>query len=335
MRFAGLALFVACAGKEPPRAPLTSRPPIDAAPAPMVGAGLMIDAAIIPPDASDPTCWSGTGPIAAGADPSAAIPVPTSTTPYPFHYPLVAAAESARRAALLAQAYPGFEFVVDDVGVVTQITTTHIPCELRAGITMANQEVVAHYLAALAGELTAVPFLTEYGVTPSSPLADVPRLAIRQTRDVAPVLTHALPATELDDAAILRTYKGARVEWWRIIKTDHVQPSPNPCLHYHGPHPCDPPGPRVTTVVTRKLLGARTLGPRYIDSITRTTEVRRDAKALQVRRVATLVLDDLHLAADLFGSESAVDTQYDSEVVADGWRRRDAITGAVLPAPSR
>ena len=327
MRFAVVAVLVACGGKEPRPAPLIASPPSDAA---TVVATVPVDAA--PPDASDPTCWSGTGPIVQGADPDVAIPVPTSTTPYPFHYPLVAAAESERRAALLAHAYPGFDFVVDDLGVVTQITTARMPCALRAGLTTANQDVVAQYLAALAGELTAVPFLAEYGVQSYAAPDRSARLAIRQSRDVAPVLTHALPATELDDAAILRTYKGARVEWRRIIKTDHVEQTPNPCLHYHGPHPCDPPGPRVTTVETRKLLGTRPLGPRYVNSITRATVVHRDAKTLEVRRVATLVLDDLHLAADLFGSESAVETQYDSEVVADNGRRRDAITGAVLPA---
>ena len=143
----------------------------------------------------------------------------------------------------------------------------------------------------------------------------------------------ALPKTELTDAELLQKWAGSRVQWIRPVEHQRVIPMPNPCAGNRSGHPCDPPGPRVITTVERRLRGERPMAKRYVGEIDRATVMMRAPTGVEVRRVATVRVDDRALGRDLFGSDAAanLEGEYGVDLVVTGTDRRDAITGAPLP----
>jgi hypothetical protein len=263
-----------------------------------------------------------------------------STTSYPLLYPFISTEEVTRRAQLLGRHHPGFTFTVNDVGAVVRITTERIPCALSAevrqlGYLSVNTEgLVPVYLAALARELKDVPFLSEYRVEAFKSANGSAGLAFSPAPDGPPVLWDVLRKRQLDDAALFGKLAGARVQWWRIVRTETAVPQSNPCAHYSGPMHCDPPGPIVTTRVARNLVGERLLTARYTTFVTRSSVMTRRANGLEVRRVADLDIDDTALAKDLFGARYATELQDEIEITVTGSKRRDALTGEALAAPA-
>ncbi len=235
------------------------------------------------------------------------MPVPTTTSTYPLVFPALDPAERTRRAEALQARHPSFEFRLDEVGVVVSLSTDRAPCEvLDAGqLTMTNQDAVKRYLAELAREMPDVPFVSGYGVTFLRAPDGTPRLSLRQIRDVPDVLASALPKTELTDAELLAKWAGSRVQW--------IQPIPSTAASSRRPIPAPataagtraiPPGPRVLTTTERRVRGERPMSKRYIEEIERTTVMTRTAKAVEVRRVAYVHVDDVALGRDVFGSDA-------------------------------
>jgi hypothetical protein len=85
------------------------------------------------------------------------------------------------------------------------------------------------------------------------------------------------------------------------------------------------------------LRGQKPIAARYVDSIERTTVMTRTAKAIEIRRVAFLHVNDLTLGEDLFGSEAKaqLEGQFGVELGVTPTDQRDAVTGAALPPRQR
>jgi hypothetical protein len=329
-----MLLLVACGGNRAPE-PMRLPPP-----PPPADAAVVIDApvALAAPDAPPRDCWTA-GPITA---PPTGVPVaaPVSTSTYPLRFTIIDGAESARRAAALHARFPSFEFHVDDAGVVAWLTTDRMPCVIADAqqVTMANQATMIAFMTELAQEMPDVPFLAEYAAQPYLGPNHKLQLSIRQVRDIPSVLALGLAAKELDDAQLLGKWAGARVQWFRPVEHQKVIARPlNKCVGPNGGGGCDQPGPQVITTIEHRLRGQKPIAARYVDSIERTTVMTRTAKAIEIRRVAFLHVNDLTLGEDLFGSEAKaqLEGQFGVELGVTPTDQRDAVTGAALPPRQR
>jgi hypothetical protein len=326
-----VVMLAACGGGHTTRATQV-KPPPDAA----VQATIVLPPVDAAPPARD--CWSGSGAVDRTINAGDTVPPPTSETAYPLHYAILPATESTRRANLLHARYPDFEFFINDLGIVTELTTDRMPCAVRdeidAGrsLTMTTQPVIKAYAATLATEIPDVPFLdTDYNAHPYRATHDLIRLALDQTRDVPGVITRALPKVELDDAALTKKWAGSRIQLFQLITTTKTFSQANPCLGSRH-IPCDPPGPRVVTSVLRKLRGERPFTAKFVDGYERTTIVKRTPTGVEVRRVAVPTLRGAELEQAIFGPNNEVEMEMPNDIVITGAEQRDAITGDALPA---
>ncbi len=311
------------AATPPPPAPVASAPP-------SVDAG---GAAITATPRTD--CWAGEGDVFP-APVGSPIPPVASRKSYPLFFPALPNEEKARREEAFSARYPERAFRVDEVGVVREVTLTRMPCdvfdELKTGgaLTMKTYATMTKFTAELEREMADVVGLAHFGAVPIQ-RDGKPVLVLREGSDIPAALASALPK-ELDDAALVARYAGARVRWTKTVRRDVVVRRGNPCLRHRGPEPCDPPGNTVERV-EHPVLGERPFGKRYLESFERKVILVQREKGLELRQVAIPSFDYANLAKDLFGSENSVKTEGENEILLTGALARDVVTGEPVAMP--